>query len=46
MIGNFFNNLVYEKTLSIKLHNTSSLLSTQFKINNQEDQSKGYEVFT
>ena len=31
-----------EITLPIKLHNTSSLLGVSFKINNKDDQSKGY----
>ena len=38
--GNVY--LKQEVTLPIKLHNTSSLLSTQFKINKQDEQSKGY----
>ena len=42
--GNVY--LKQEVTLPIKLHNTSSLLSTQFKINKQDDQSKGYGELT
>ena len=42
--GNVY--LKQEVTLPIKLHNTSSLLSTQFKINKQDEQSKGYGELT
>ena len=40
--GNVY--LKQEVALPIKLHNTSSLLSTQFKINKQDEQSKEYGI--